>query len=37
LICPTARFAAGAITAALQAGIANIEAVMIAGRWRKRH
>ncbi|OBF36846.1 cytosine deaminase [Mycobacterium sp. ACS1612] len=25
------------ITAALQASIANIEAVMIAGRWRKRH
>ena len=25
------------ITAALQARIANIEAVMIFGRWRKRH
>ena len=25
------------ITAALQASIANTEAVMIAGRWRKRH
>jgi hypothetical protein len=25
------------ITAALHASIANIEAVMIAGRWRKRH
>lgn len=25
------------ITAALQASIANIEAVMVAGRWRKRH
>jgi 5-methylthioadenosine/S-adenosylhomocysteine deaminase len=25
------------ITAVLQASIANTEAVMIAGRWRKRH
>lgn len=25
------------VTAALHASIANIEAVMVAGRWRKRH